>query len=757
MKGRSLILIFLLIIFINISIVSATVDFLYFSGADNILSTQGVQSGASYNDPDSGFYLQFTDQQTFESFQSVNANITGVTFQGGTVDSGVDMNVTVMSGTQVVGYGILGYYLRDDGYYTLYFYRWQTPGWNTTGLSAPIHLTITDCALSFDLVKAYTYYTPSPYGAGTCVIEWSCRNGLVPPGTSVWYETASSYSYYNRYEYLHYDNFNTIEIFRDATNTSKTLLTEGGNVLLNETTFTSTDYFYQSPNISKTLYNIQMENIYGDTKNKNIVFTYDVLPSTGILSFNRSFFTDPEKVGVIYDIENFDITNNEYWILLTGTNGGATYFVTNDFYDITTATGQDNFTISYAPLSLPFQMRAELWTYSKLTGVSSALAYTSWVPYNPASLAPGKIWTAKTSYNVSEIVTINYESAAAQIAINPERTEWADLFYFGNLAPGTGTVKMVFNENHIGTWQLKLQENGIYTNSTSIEILPGLTPYARWGLKDVWNLGYTGYIYVYADDPNASLTVYDGANVETYNITVGSGSQTINVKFYDHFSPGTWTASLLNYGVRYNDTTVVGSSVPIVRFNSTAYETGDTMGISYFIPSTGYKLVLTDANYKEIIKFTTTHGVISSGSFETVPFSLTDNNEYGLFIETGIDSGLYKTGSWYVFVENPDGSLDDNIWDSARVKVGISEPADASNEMIDILFSPEGLFFILTACLTMMGLVTAKHPAGGAAGAVVGVGFGVYFEALPVWLLLLMVIALVVLAGVSVASHFGGK
>ncbi len=100
---------------------------------------------------------------------------------------------------------------------------------------------------------------------------------------------------------------------------------------------------------------------------------------------------------------------------------------------------------------------------------------------------------------------------------------------------------------------------------------------------------------------------------------------------------------------------------------------------------------------------------------------------------------------------------DGTVWDRAKVSKSTDDPEDASNEMISIFFSPEGVFLLFTVCLTMMGLVAVKHPAGGGAGAVVGVGFGVYFNALPVWMLMVMVIALVVMAGVSIASHFGGK
>ena len=145
------------------------------------------------------------------------------------------------------------------------------------------------------------------------------------------------------------------------------------------------------------------------------------------------------------------------------------------------------------------------------------------------------------------------------------------------------------------------------------------------------------------------------------------------------------------------------------------------------------------------------------GYSKSVPFSLTDKNEYNMYVETGLEEGTYATGVWTVWIEDETGAFGD-AWDSARISIGTTDtPADASNEMISIFFSPEGLFMIFTAALTMMGLVAAKHPAGGGAGAVVGVGFGVYFNVLPVWMLLLMVIALVVLAGVSIAVHFKGK
>jgi hypothetical protein len=306
----------------------------------------------------------------------------------------------------------------------------------------------------------------------------------------------------------------------------------------------------------------------------------------------------------------------------------------------------------------------------------------------------------------------------------------------------------------------------MFTNYTSIEITSGDIPYVKWyrsvydqGQIAPYRIGGSGGLMLYSTDVNATLSIFDAANTEIYNFSVGSGNNNMQINFAESAAPGMWTASLLNLGSRHNDTTMVTSTSSLISFNSSVYVTGDTIGINYFIPSSDYRIMLLDANFKEIIIFTTQNGVLSTGTYQTIPFSLVDNNEYGFNMIAAIDAGSYATGYWEVWAVDQYGTFLDNgtVWDRAKVSKSTDDPADTSNEMISIFFSPQGIFLMFTVIITVMGLAVTKQPAGGAVCAVLGVGFGRFFNVLPTWMLLLTVIALVAFAGVSTAIYIKGK
>ncbi|MCK4678606.1 MAG: hypothetical protein KAT48_10775 [Bacteroidales bacterium] len=482
---------------------------------------------------------------------------------------------------------------------------------------------------------------------------------------------------------------------------------------------------------------------------------------TAVIEFNQSFYTDPEPAGVEYDINSMDLVNFEYWINVEGTNGGNTWITVNEEYiELTDSVGQVNFTIERQWLTLPMDIQGFMFAYDKNTGMIEEIASTEIVLYNPETLAPGTVWTDKSNYNVTELVEISYTTDVTEnyIAVEEPYSLWST----HDVPVGTYSFLYELSTSAVGNTTIYLFENSELADQVTISVSSesGDDAYAAW-MKDYYFEGETASFYYYSSNASAQITVYDGADIVVF------GPATTQLGYHNgrvntvNTNPGTFLLSLYHNGTYYNDTMIFESVDSWVRFDSSKYNVGDTINIEYYLADPTHQISMWDAHVGLVIRFTTNYGVLVSGSMETVPFTLSEDNEYSYDVPGKLSSGDLTLGYWTVFIEERNGVLGDS-WDEAYVCYATDDDdgsygTDASNEMISIFFSPEGIFLLFTASLTMMGLVAAHHPAGGGAGAVVGVGFGVYFKVLPVWMLLLMVIAFVVLAGVSVAVYFKGK
>lgn len=626
-------------------------------------------------------------------------------------------------------------------------------------------------SIKFDYID-YDEYANINEGSKFVGFGYAGGNFQFPPGT---YTSKILKSFYNPYNYWYNEAGDLFEfnITRDEYNTCMIkILNSGGTELINETSLQNYNISVVSDDLLNSTWYFTAEDNNGVEYARTFVFI-EAGATTATIELNQTSYIDPENIEVEWEISGFDDSTYNYIIQTTATLDGD---VSGNFWEasgnwntsttVSSETGTALFDFYSDTHDLPVWIKAEIWAYEVAAGTWECLDTSPAVLYH-AGTNPSEISTDKSSYNVSEVVTVTYTSYADDIAIRAYQHGSITTYWKRDLATGTdNTVKFVFDEKDVGTWQIRLMENNVMVNYTSITITEGDIPYVKWeqsvydeGQIAPYLIGGSGGLVLYSTDANATLSVFDAANTEIYNISVGSGSNKLLLNLPESAAPGVWTASLLNLGTHYNDTTVVSSSTPVISFNSSVYKTGETIGINYFLPGDSYRIMLLDANNKEIVIFTTLNGVISAGTYQTVPFPLTDNNIYGFDMISAIDAGTFAPGYWSVWVTDQYGTLveDGTVWDRAKVTKGSTTPEDSSSEMISIFFSAEGLFMIFTAALTLMGLVAAKHPAGGGAGATIGVGFGVYFNALPVWLLMLTVILLVVLAGVSVAIYFKGK
>jgi hypothetical protein len=366
------------------------------------------------------------------------------------------------------------------------------------------------------------------------------------------------------------------------------------------------------------------------------------------------------------------------------------------------------------------------------------------------------VWTEKSTYNISEIFYIEFETEYSTVEIELISDTYYDIRTMeGN---GHGHLGYAFRTPH--NFTAYLYEGGVVTNRTSFSVAatsPMLNIFLESvALKTQFALEY------YTDNSSDTITGYrpDGSIFYGPVTDLETNKRKIITGISSSSPPGVYTISLFHDGTTYyNDTVELYSTSEWVYFEASKYETGDRIKIYSFVTDSRQQVRLSDSIGTAVITWTDSAGYIVPNGQTVLYFSLTDNNEYGMNINSSIDAGTFRTGNWKIEIIGIDGKplTDESTYDYTTVSKRIDSPEDTSNEMISIFFSPEGAFMLYTVCLTMMGLVLAKHPAGGGAGATVGVGFGVYFNVLPPWMLMLMVILLVVLGGVSVAAYYRGK
>jgi hypothetical protein len=767
MKGRALILIFLFLIlffFVISTPVSAEIieDSFYHSGGASEDYIAGFDSGGSLD-----FYVDrilINDAETLADIKFLQVEVDGSQFVQ-TKDSNYN-GVTLSIGGTPVGSGVYGYTYnptRTKAYIQLWVQEIDLSGYSGQQYLIMSGHQSLQTKLGSNLGRwsnpssdsRYAYFSYSGFSAMTDTNDGE-------------YSVQSSYIKEFNFNYSNDYGVNRFLMERDTNLQSKLNITIDGDLVKEESTMQTYDVDYV--NSSFNTWTVRNEDVYGYAVTKTLEFG-DLV---GTINFNQTSYIDPENIEVEWNINGYNSNSFNYEIqVVTSISGDPSQdsWAADGNWNISpfisSASGAAVFDFYSDGYDLPIWIQAELWAQDKTTGTWTRLDSTPVERYHEAALDFGKISTDKASYNVSEIVTVTYTSYAGNIKIRAYQHGSITTYWYNDLSSGTDqTIKISFDEKDRGPWDLRLIENDVFTNYTSIEITSGDIPYVKWyrsvydqGQIVPYRIGGSGGLMLYSTDVNATLSIFDAASTEIYNFSVGSGNNNMQINFAESAAPGMWTASLLNLGSRYNDTTMVTSTSSLISFNSSVYVTGDTIGINYFIPSSDYRIMLLDANFKEIIIFTTQNGVLSTGTYQTIPFSLVDNNEYGFNMIAAIDAGSYTTGYWEVWVVDQYGTFLDNgtVWDRAKVSKSSGDSADTSNEMISIFFSPEGAFLLFTVCLTMMGLVAAKHPAGGGAGAVVGVGFGVYFDVLPVWMLMLTVILLVVMAGVSIAVYYKGK
>lgn len=487
---------------------------------------------------------------------------------------------------------------------------------------------------------------------------------------------------------------------------------------------------------------------------------------TGTIVFNKTFFIEYEDIEVEWDIDDYDADQYVYEIQITTSVSGVfsqDSFPADGNWNVTpfisSASGTALFDFYSDGYKLPIWLQGELWAQHKATGAWMIVDRTPGVGYlQKSDFGVGSIWTEKSTYNLSEMFYIFVETDYPIVEVELISDTYHDIQSLEVFEGGWQRVGYAFFSPH--NFTAYLYEDGVITNQTSFSV---------WATSPMLNIFLdsealkTQFAFeFYTNNSSDTITGYkpDGSIFYGPITDLETGDRNIIKGVSSSSPPGIYTISLFHDGTTYyNDTIELYSTSEWVYFEASKYETGDRIKIYSYVTDSRQQVRLTDSIGTAVITWTDSAGYIIPNRQTILYFSLTDNNEYGMNVNTSIDAGTFRTGNWKVEIIGIDGKLltNESTYDYTTVSKRIESPADTSDEMIDIFFSPEGAFMLFTVCLTMMGLAVAKHPAGGGAGATVGTGFGVYFNVLPPWMLMLAVITLVVLAGVSIAVYFKGK
>jgi hypothetical protein len=446
---------------------------------------------------------------------------------------------------------------------------------------------------------------------------------------------------------------------------------------------------------------------------------------TAIISFNESHYIKPDRVNVSWDGSLFSFVHNEYWVTVMGSQDGVSnwQYIDYDYEPEISSDEEDgnrSVALYYNSFNLPFYIKAMIYSYNYHTGDTTVLDTSDIILYSDTGIKRGSIWTDKSNYNVTELVEISYTTNVAEnyIAVEEPNSLWST----HDVPVGTYSFLYELSTSAVGNTTIYLFENSELADQVTISVSSesGDDAYAAW-MKDYYFEGETASFYYYSSNASAQITVYDGADIVVFGpatTQLGYHNGRVNTA---NTNPGTFLLSLYHNGTYYNDTMIFESVDSWVRFDSSKYNVGDTINIEYYLADPTHQISMWDAHVGLVIRFTTNYGVLVSGSMETVPFTLSEDNEYSYDVPGKLSSGDLTLGYWTVFIEERNGVLGDS-WDEAYVCYATDDGSygtDASNEMISIFFSPEGAFMLYTVCLTMMGLVLAKHPAGGGAGATV--------------------------------------
>lgn len=529
-------------------------------------------------------------------------------------------------------------------------------------------------------------------------------------------------SFYNEYNWW-YDGLGELlefNITRDAGNTSMIKVVNSGSIeLINETSLQGTSIPVVSDDLDNSTWYFTAEDNNGVTYSRTFDFIADP-PMSAEIEFNQSYYTDPEAVGVEYEIISMDTNAYSYWVELLGTNDGSSWVQVNAGYNsLSESSGNVSLDVYPYWLTYPMTIKTTLHAYNKVLGNETILATTSEAMYNPESDSPGTIWTDKSEYNQSEYAIVYYDTDHP----NPKITvgsynQHRDIAVFN---VETGNHSMIFQWDHttLGQHTFLLWEDGTADVAT-VQVVAGDEPYCRF-TEDEAFIGGMGLTWAYNNFYNDTvITLYDGYDLVIYEKTALVGSKHGGIIINDN-RPGIWTISMNHSGTLYNDTINVRAPWTYISCDQRVYDAdlGDTITIGYTLLNRSQKIVLTDSKDRTVKTWSCYNSDILLKSYGEFTFTLEDGNEYGIDVITELEAGLISSGYWSIEVIEYGAVVEEN-----GEKIGVSAKIEYSPEgyiEYDLMRFADNMgfkgttgnfiFSLICIIFSIVGIVIAAAPA----------------------------------------------
>lgn len=369
--------------------VSATEDSFYWSGFEQTDLTKTGDSSISLQGLHYTNYLYLPNVEITGGITSTQVNIpvSAVSISGGDGERGYDTSVTFKIGTTVVGTGVFGYQKNLAG--TEYIVSALIWNMDLTDYTGAQQVSISDSSIGIrDILKKYNpTWSGSTYD--TVFIQYEDDYGQYILGrTGCVYKTDIYYSYYNYYDYSGYNTHNYFDMNRTVGNPNKATIEIGGIEVVNESLMIYTDLNWLSYDLDNSTWELTVENIFGDVKYKTLTFTPTIIASVGHIELNQTSYTEPEQIQINAELITYDFTGHSYKIEMERlTDSGSYEKVTNILYNESTT--MDTVTksiygdINFYSYEIPLKIRAVLKDYNKNTGITTTIATSNTVLFNP--------------------------------------------------------------------------------------------------------------------------------------------------------------------------------------------------------------------------------------------------------------------------------------------------------------------------------------------------------------------------------------
>lgn len=448
-----------------IGVASAGTGMFQFSGSTTSVYNAGggVAGGGDIN------VIKFHDPPTTHDITNLQCIVPSSNW-GGSSDDSHWYDVTFKIGVVTVGTGTFGYNKVGTDRYVLVIFN---DDFVISGYSGNTNVDIVGVpsgVITSSLNDGST--SPAP---GNDMVVLAALGGYPSTGaTSGENRAFFTYVTSNNYNYSATEAALNFNIDRDASNKCRLVIDNGFIEVVNETSVYSTDGSYYSSDITNKTWDVMWYDDFGNNILHQISFDL-VITSYGVIYLNQSSYTEPELIQIDAELITYDFTGHAYTTYLQWRDDvGNWNTVSHIDYNESIGFFTDDPTksiigdIDFYKYEIPLRLRAVLIDFNKNTYVSTTIAESNTVLYNPPAgalyLVTGTVVNADTDAVVTG-ATVSVTGPMSQ----SDTTNVNGRFYL-YLADGTYTFNTTKSgyENNVDT--------GIIINSDTSGIEIPLVP-----------------------------------------------------------------------------------------------------------------------------------------------------------------------------------------------------------------------------------------------------------------------------------------